>query len=87
MVANAHAGRFTSKLNGREPPPSGGWEQVVVWAFADVEHGIVLDAACALNISVAATVQRQGLARLMLDALCTAVRGLGHDTGWRRPPG
>jgi hypothetical protein len=74
VVGDAHAVRFASNSLGRDALPAGGWEQVVVWAFADAEREVVPDTACALNISVATAVQGQGLARLMLDSLRTVVR-------------
>jgi hypothetical protein len=60
--------------------PAGGWEQAVVWAFTDAWREVVTDTACALSISVAAVVQGQGLARLMLQALREAVSRAGIAT-------
>jgi GNAT superfamily N-acetyltransferase len=79
-VADAHAVRFASGDAGREQLPAGGWEQTVVWAFTDARREVVTDTACALNISVAARVQGQGLARLMLQALREAVSRAGIAT-------
>lgn len=70
VVADAHAVQFASGAKGRAELPAGGWEQVVVWAFADARSGgMAPDTACALNISVAVSHQGQGLARLMLESL------------------
>jgi GNAT superfamily N-acetyltransferase len=77
VVADAQAVQFAFGAHGRNALPSGGWEQVVIWAFADADRKIAPDAACALNISVAATHQRQGLAGLMLKALRDQTRDLG----------
>jgi GNAT superfamily N-acetyltransferase len=77
VVANAHAVQFLSGGAGRNALPAGGWEQVVVWAFADAVQEITPDTACALSISVAASYQGQGLARLMLGSLRDAARELG----------
>ncbi len=79
-VADAHAVRFAAGTAGRVQQPPGGWEQVVVWAFDDTHRGVVADTAGALNISVAATWQRRGLAGVMLRALRDAVRRSGVDT-------
>jgi GNAT superfamily N-acetyltransferase len=77
VVADARAVRFASGGPGRDALPAGGWEQVVVWAFADAERRIRPNTACALDISVSASHQGQGLARLMLDSLRNAARDLG----------
>lgn len=77
VIADAHAVQFSSHRAGREALPAGGWEQVVVWAFDDADRQAAPDTACALNISVAAAVQRQGLSRLMLDGLRAAAQRAG----------
>jgi hypothetical protein len=77
VVADAQAVQFALGGPGRGVLPAGGWEQVVVWAFADADQEIVPDTACALSISVAVTHQHQGLARLMLDALRNSASELG----------
>jgi hypothetical protein len=76
VVADAHAVRFASGDAGREQLPAGGWEQAVVWAFADARREVVADTA-ARSTSV---VQGQGLARLMLQALREAVSRAGIAT-------
>lgn len=73
VVGDAHAVRFASR--GELPP--GGYEQVLVWAFQDLDRGTPTDAACALNISVATSVHGQGLSGLMLGALRSAVAVAG----------
>jgi GNAT superfamily N-acetyltransferase len=77
VVADAYAVQFLFGGAGRNALPAGGWEQVVIWAFADAAQEITPDTACALSISVAASCQGQGLARLMLDSLRDAARRLG----------
>lgn len=77
VVANAHAVRLARTETWREQLPSGGWEQVVVQAFRDVDREVTPDLACALNISVATHLQRNGLAGLMLDQLRSAARAAG----------
>ncbi|MFD7156354.1 N-acetyltransferase [Kribbella sp. NPDC059898] len=62
---------------GRDPFPPGGWEQAVVWAFADARNDVRPDVACALNISVARDFQGEGVAALLLAALRSAAAGLG----------
>jgi GNAT superfamily N-acetyltransferase len=76
-VADGHA--VLLSLDGRPEFPPGGWEQAVVWAFADVDRNVRPTAACALNIGVARQAQGHGLAREMLDAMRTAAARLGID--------
>lgn len=76
-VADAQA--VQPRLGGpdRAELPAGGWEEAVVWAFADARRHVVPNAACALNISVARGFQGLGLAGLMLTALREAVADAG----------
>lgn len=76
VVGDAHAVQLTS----RDELPAGGWEQAVVWAFADARRGLEPDVACALNISVAEDLQSQGVAGHLLAALrdAAADRGLEY---------
>ncbi|MGZ0150264.1 GNAT family N-acetyltransferase [Kribbella sp. WER1] len=74
-VGDAHAVQLSSA--GRDPFPSGGWEQAVVRAFADARNNVRPDVACALNISVAHDFQGEGVAALLLDALRSAAAELG----------
>ena len=77
-VGEAHAVQLASAR--RVQFPAGGWEQSVVWAFADARRGVRPDTACALNISVSHDMQGQGLAGLMLAALREAAEDAGLDT-------
>lgn len=74
-VGDAHAVQLSSA--GRDPFPAGGWEQVVVRAFADARNNVRPDVACALNISVARDFQGDGVAALLLSALREAAASLG----------
>jgi GNAT superfamily N-acetyltransferase len=73
-IADAHAVQL--HRGSRPNFPSGGWEQSVVWAFADARRGIRPDAACALNVSVAHDFQGEGVAALLLTALREACADL-----------
>ncbi|WP_427887774.1 GNAT family N-acetyltransferase [Kribbella sp. GL6] len=74
-VADAHAVQLSTA--GRDSFPAGGWEQSVVWAFADARNNVRPDVACALNISVARDFQGEGVAALLLTALRVAAADLG----------
>ncbi|GAA5020607.1 N-acetyltransferase [Actinopolymorpha pittospori] len=80
VVADGQAVPLALGGPGRARLPDGGWEQAVVWAFADQRRGVQPNAACALNIAVAASLQGQGLSRLILAALRDAVRDAGLST-------
>ena len=76
VAGEAHAVQLA--LGGsRSDFPPGGWEQSVVWAFADARRGVTPNVACALNIGVAWEYQGQGLAGLLLAGLCDAAAQLG----------
>ncbi|GAB3829435.1 N-acetyltransferase [Kribbella italica] len=75
-VADAQAVQLEFGGRGREQLPAGGWEQAVVWAYADARHSVVPNVACALNISVSKDFQGQGLAGLMLAVLRDAAANL-----------
>ena len=77
VVADAQAVQLRLGGQAREQLPAGGWEQAVVWAFADARRHVVPNTACALNISVVHDFQRQGLASLMLAVLRDAVAAVG----------
>jgi len=77
VVGDAQAVQLSVGSQGRTRFPPGGWEQAVVWAFADVRHGVSPDVACALNISVARDLQGQGVAGLLLAALRDSAAELG----------
>ncbi|GAB3943099.1 hypothetical protein GCM10029976_065200 [Kribbella albertanoniae] len=76
VVGDAHA----VQLARRAEFPTGGWEQAVVWAFADLHRGVQPDTTCALNISVAHHLQGQGLAAALLSALRETAAELGHSS-------
>jgi len=80
VVADAHAVAFALGGAGRSKLPAGGWEQAVIWAFHDADRGVAPNTACALNISVAASCQEQGLSGLMLEELRRAVGAFGLST-------
>jgi GNAT superfamily N-acetyltransferase len=77
VVGEAHAVQLALGGRDRTAFPPGGWEQAVVWAFADARSGVTPDIACALNISVARDFQGQGLAGLLLTALRDTAARLG----------
>ncbi len=79
---------FSSTVEGREPFPDGGWEQVVIWASEDALDERPPDTVCALEIAVHPDWQRRGLSRLALDGLRanTTRQGFTRFVAPVRPP-
>ncbi|MFD5419415.1 N-acetyltransferase [Streptomyces sp. NPDC127069] len=57
--------------------PAQGWDRVLMWAFSDQRRGIEPDTVSALEISVAAGRQGQGLSGRMLAAMREGARAAG----------
>lgn len=57
--------------------PSGGWDQVAIWAAEDVMDGEAADTACALEITVHPDHQGRGLPGMVLGAMRSAVATAG----------
>jgi len=57
--------------------PDRGWDQVLLWAFADRRRGDVPDLVSAIEIAVRPDLQGNGLSGLMLDAMRDNARAHG----------
>jgi GNAT superfamily N-acetyltransferase len=68
---------FRESSEGRDELPGGGWDTVIRWADADRRAGRQRTAISALEIMVAPRLQRRGISRLMLAAMCDNARRLG----------
>jgi GNAT superfamily N-acetyltransferase len=68
---------FREGSEGRDELPGGGWDTVIRWADADRRAGRQRTAISALEIMVAPRLQRRGISRLMLAAMCDNARRLG----------
>ncbi|ANW21632.1 acetyltransferase-like protein [Streptomyces clavuligerus] len=80
VVARCFSAPFRLAAEGRGELPGGGWDQVLLWAFADLRDGTAPDTVSALDITVRADRQGQGLSGRMLAALSDNVRRLGIGT-------
>ncbi|MGY0486074.1 N-acetyltransferase [Streptomyces sp. WG-D5] len=77
VVAKAYSVPFALGAEGRGALPDGGWDQVLLWAFADRAAGVVPDTVSAIEIAVAPELQGRGLSGRMLAAMRDNARALG----------
>ncbi|MET9910214.1 hypothetical protein ABZZ74_25995 [Streptomyces sp. NPDC006476] len=61
VLAHAFSGPFRLATEGRHRLPDRGWDQVLVWAFADLRRGVRPDTVSAISIVVAPHAQGLGL--------------------------
>src|SRR5215470_13485583 len=78
-VARAFSVPFAFPEGGtdHEGLPDGGWDEVIRWGYRARLAGVRPTAVSALEITVAPRLQRQGVSRIMLAALCDNARRLG----------
>jgi hypothetical protein len=67
-------------LQGRGTLPDGGWDQVMLWAFRDLQAGVAPDAASALDITISTPYTGRGLSKEILAAMRQAVVAQGLTT-------
>lgn len=77
VVAHAFSAPFRLAAPGRGELPGMGWDRVLLWAFADLRSGERPDTVSALDITVKAGRQGEGISALMVTALRENVRRLG----------
>ncbi|NGO12910.1 N-acetyltransferase [Streptomyces sp. HC44] len=69
VVAHAYSVPFALADEGRGELPARGWDQVLVWAFADLRRGARPDMVSAISIVIAPHAQGGGLSARMLAAM------------------
>jgi GNAT superfamily N-acetyltransferase len=79
VVAQAHSVPFVLAAEGRGELPALGWDQVLLWAFADLRRGVRPDTVSAIAITVAPHMQGHGLSALMLSAMRDSARAQGFQ--------
>jgi len=79
VVAQAHSVPFALHAEGRGELPARGWDQVLLWAFADLRHGVRPDTVSAISISVTPGFQGHGLSGRMLSAMRDSARAQGFS--------
>ncbi|MFJ1974977.1 GNAT family N-acetyltransferase [Streptomyces sp. NPDC087903] len=69
VVAHAFSVPFALTAEDRGELPARGWDQVLVWAFSDLRHGVRPDTVSAISVVVAPHAQGRGLSARMLSAM------------------
>jgi len=77
VLAHAHSVPFRLAAEGRGRLPDRGWDQILVWAFADLRRAVRPDTVSAISIVVHPRAQGLGLSGRMLDAMRAAARARG----------
>ncbi|MEU2319971.1 N-acetyltransferase [Streptomyces althioticus] len=77
VVATAHSVPFALHAPGRGSLPVSGWDQVLVWAFADLRTGVRPDTVSAIAVTVTPEAQGRGLSALVLAAMRDNARAHG----------
>ncbi|SCF96227.1 hypothetical protein GA0115255_113145 [Streptomyces sp. Ncost-T6T-2b] len=77
VVARAYSVPFVLDAPGRGELPVGGWDRMLLWAFADLRRGRTPDTVGAIEITVATGHQGKGISGRMLAALRDNARRQG----------
>ncbi|MER5944829.1 N-acetyltransferase [Streptomyces sp. NPDC001904] len=77
VVARGFSVPFALHAEGRGELPDRGWDQVLQWAFADRERGVVPDTVSAVEITIVPEMQGKGLSGRMLSAMRENARSRG----------
>ena len=77
VVAHAFSVPFALAAEGRGRLPARGWDEVLVWAFADLRGGVRPDTVSAISVVIAPHAQGAGLSARMLSAMRDNARAHG----------
>lgn len=77
VVAHAYSVPFALAAQGRGRLPVRGWDEVLVWAFADLRDGTRPDTVSAISVVIAPHAQGRGLSARMLSAMRDNARAHG----------
>lgn len=77
VVAHAYSVPFALDTDGRRALPARGWDQVLVWAFADLRRGTRPDTVSAVSVTIAPHAQGHGLSAVLLSAMRDNARARG----------
>lgn len=69
VVARGFSVPFALDRPGRGELPPGGWDQVLLWAFSDLRHGVAPDTVSAVEVTVAPGMRGRGISGRMVAAL------------------
>jgi GNAT superfamily N-acetyltransferase len=87
IVAHAFSVPFALDADGRRTLPARGWDQILLWAFADLRRGTRPDTVSAISVTIAPHAQGHGLSTVMLSAMRdnARARGFGEVVAPVRP--
>ncbi|WP_405583632.1 N-acetyltransferase [Streptomyces sp. NBC_01092] len=77
VVAHAFSVPFALNAEGRGLLPARGWDEVLVWAFADLRGGVRPDTVSAISVVIAPHALGGGLSAVMLRAMRENARAHG----------
>ncbi|MGW5458708.1 N-acetyltransferase [Streptomyces sp. NPDC003996] len=77
IVAHAFSVPFALDIDGWRTLPARGWDQILLWAFADLRRGTRPDTVSAISVTIAPHAQGHGLSAVMLSAMRDNARALG----------
>jgi GNAT superfamily N-acetyltransferase len=80
LVAHGRSIPFVFPDENRTELPSGGWDRVLHWGFADLRNGRKPNVSSALEILIRPSHLGRGLSHDMLGAMRQAVKAKGHTT-------
>jgi len=79
LVAHGRSIPFVFPDENRTELPSGGWDRVLHWGFADLRNGREPNVSSALEILIRPSHLGRGLSHEMLGAMRAAVKAKGHS--------
>ncbi|MGW3195311.1 N-acetyltransferase [Streptomyces sp. NPDC001118] len=77
IVAHAFSVPFALDVDGRRTLPARGWDQILLWSFADLRRGTRPDTVSAVSVTIAPHAQGHGLSTVMLAAMRACARAHG----------
>ncbi|MER6469009.1 N-acetyltransferase [Streptomyces collinus] len=87
ILAHAFSVPFRLDAEDRGALPARGWDQILLWAFSDLRHGVRPDTVGAISVVVSPAAQGRGLSAVMLSAMRAnaAARGFREVVAPVRP--
>lgn len=77
IVSHGTAIGFCLDLDGRRDLPDKGWDQALLWAYADIRNERAADTACALEVSIHTDHLGKGLSQRTFAAIRAAAKAAG----------
>ncbi|MFI8103048.1 N-acetyltransferase [Streptomyces sp. NPDC086023] len=77
VVARAFSVPFALDRPGRGELPARGWDQILLWAFSDLRHGVAPDTVSAIEVNIEQDHVGSGISGRMLAAMRENARSRG----------